>query len=481
MKQTIFFASALMVLASAAPQTPAQWTPPAPAVALRSTPELDQLLAPIALYPDPLVAQILPAATQPGEIVLAARYVFGGGDMNQLDLQPWSLSLKAVARYPDVLRMMDQRLDWTAQLGQAFIFQQADVMNAIQRLRFQAQTLGNLQTTPQHCVVVNSGVIEILPARAGVIYVPVYQPEFIFARSGFFLSFGNGFSIGFWLNHDCDWRHHNIFAWHRDHYRPHDWWFRPPRDRVVPVAVNNHITIVNRDVTVWRPHSRAPITTVNRVERRGEIRDIRPATAVTIQPVTRPPEPRRETERAVRRPTPAPEKHSRGNEAVRDARPNSGPGQPRRETTIQPASPPRPAVPAPSVREPRPNSGPSQPKREAAIQPAMPVRPVAPAPAPSSRELRPGSGPSQSRREVTIQPLPRLPSASPAPSRELRSNSSPSQPRREMTAHPTVRPPSAAPVPAVRRPAPSEQTVPTASPRESDSSDNRGRRPRSRD
>ncbi|MBI5820389.1 MAG: DUF3300 domain-containing protein [Verrucomicrobia bacterium] len=286
MNQTTLLTSALIVLVSAATQAPAQWAvpPPAPAVEMRSPVELDQLLAPIALYPDPLIAQILPAATQPGEIVLAARYCFGGGDPNQIDLQPWSLSVKAVARYPEVLKMMDQRLDWTAQLGQAFLYQQGDVMDAIQRLRAQAQMLGNLRTTPQQYVVADSGVIEILPASPEMIYVPVYQPDFVYAQSGFFLSFGIGLSIGLWLNHDCDWHHRDVIVWGRDSHRPHDWWRRSPRDRHMPAAVNNRVSYGDRNLSIWRPHSRTPITTMNRADRGWDTRNAHPGSGAGSQP-----------------------------------------------------------------------------------------------------------------------------------------------------------------------------------------------------
>ena len=147
---------------------------------LRSSAELDQMLGPIALYPDPLIAQILPAATLPSEIVLADRYVNGGGDPNLIDQQPWDPSVKALARYPTVLKWMDDNLAWTTALGQAFLAQQQDVMDSIQRLRAQAQALGNLQSTPQENVVADDGTIEILPADPQMIYVPVYQPDMVY-------------------------------------------------------------------------------------------------------------------------------------------------------------------------------------------------------------------------------------------------------------------------------------------------------------
>ncbi len=364
MKRTIIFATALIVWVSASIQAPAQWAapPPAPPVALRAPPELDQLLAPIALYPDPLIAQILPAATAPGEITLAARYVFGGGNPGQIDYQPWSPGVMAVAHYPDVLRMMDQRLDWTTQLGLAFMYQQADVMAAIQRLRFQAQALGNLRTTPQLCVVDDNGMIEILPANPDMLYVPMYQPDMIFARRGFFFSFGVGFSIGFWLNSDCDWHHHNVMMWSRDHYRPHDWWGRPPRERFGNVAVNSH-------VTVWRPQVHGAVATVNRADRGWASHDVHPAHAAAVQPVARGAEvhpaargaevhpaaravvePRAESHYVAPHAAPAPAVHSSGGafvggESAHEAHAASSRGQQSRAVA---APAPRPAAPAPS-------------------------------------------------------------------------------------------------------------------------------------
>src|SRR5580692_6456369 len=96
--------------------------------------QLDQLLGPIALYPDPLLAELLPASTFPTEIVMADRYLQGGGDPGQIENQPWDPSVQAMAHYPDVLKWMDDNLTWTTALGQAFANQQQDVMDSIQRL-----------------------------------------------------------------------------------------------------------------------------------------------------------------------------------------------------------------------------------------------------------------------------------------------------------------------------------------------------------
>ncbi len=156
----------------------AQTAVPPPMSAYQPLPaaQLDQLLGPIALYPDPLIAQMLPASTFPTQIVLADRYVSGGGDPNQIEQQPWDASIRAMARYTNVLKWMDDNLAWTTELGQAFVNQQPDVMISIQRLRASASKLGNLQSSPQQQVVADGGNIEIVPADPQVIYVPVYQP-----------------------------------------------------------------------------------------------------------------------------------------------------------------------------------------------------------------------------------------------------------------------------------------------------------------
>src|ERR1017187_8045061 len=154
--------------------------PPAPGSQSLSDEQLDQLLGPIALYPDPLIAQILPASTSPAQVVLADRYVINGGDPDQIDQQPWETSVQALARYPHVLKWMDDNLNWTTELGQAFLNQQQDVMDSIQRLRASAQNLGNLVSTPQQQVVMEDGSIEILPVDQQMIYVPEYAPDTVY-------------------------------------------------------------------------------------------------------------------------------------------------------------------------------------------------------------------------------------------------------------------------------------------------------------
>jgi len=176
--------------------------------------ELDDLLAPVALYPDPLIAQILPAATFTDQIDEAARYVRQYGKLARIDDQPWDVSVKAVAHYPDVLFMMDQKNDWTVSLGQAYLDQPQDVMDSIQALRADAQSQGNLVSTPQQQVLVEPGDIRIVPATPDYIYVPTYDPQVVYlepAPSYGFITFGVGFTIGAWLSRDMDWRQHRVY------------------------------------------------------------------------------------------------------------------------------------------------------------------------------------------------------------------------------------------------------------------------------
>ncbi len=212
-----------------------------------SADELDDLLAPIALYPDPLLAQMLPAATFIDQIDEAARYVRQYGKSARIDDQPWDVSVRALAHYPDVLFMMDQKYDWTVSLGQAYVNQPQDVMDAIQRLRAEAEDAGNLVSTSQQEVVVEDEDIRIVPAEPEVIYVPQYDPLAVYvepAPTYGFITFGVGFTIGVWLNRDCDWHHHRVYY--------HGWrgsgWINRARPYIGTrrsVYINNTFNVIN--------------------------------------------------------------------------------------------------------------------------------------------------------------------------------------------------------------------------------------------
>lgn len=148
--------------------------------------ELDQMLAPIALYPDSLLGQILVAATYPDQVKEADQWVrdnssLRGDALNDaLDRMDWDLSVKALVPFPQVLAMMSDKMDWTQRMGDAFLAQQADVMDTVQRLRAKAHAQGNLKDTEQQRVVVRGESIEIEPANPQVIYVPTYNPAVIY-------------------------------------------------------------------------------------------------------------------------------------------------------------------------------------------------------------------------------------------------------------------------------------------------------------
>jgi len=185
------FGLALGALTDAAAQDQAPMPVPAPpAQPALAEPlpqdQLDALLAPIALYPDQLLAQVLMAATYPLEVVQAARWVqenpnVKGDALDQaLRDKNWDPSVLSLTAFPQVLAMMNDKLDWTQQLGDAFLANQAQVMDTVQKLRAKAQEAGNLVSTPQQTVVNQGPEIYIEPAQPQVVYVPVYDPYVIY-------------------------------------------------------------------------------------------------------------------------------------------------------------------------------------------------------------------------------------------------------------------------------------------------------------
>jgi len=150
--------------------------------------EIDQLTAPIALYPDDLLAQTLVASTYPLEIVQAARFVQQNKELKGEKLieaakdKDWDPSVKAMLQFPEVLLMMDEKIEWTENLGDAFLDQQRDVMESVQRLRRKADESGNLKTTKEQKVIVEkeTQTIVIQPANPEVVYVPSYNPTVVY-------------------------------------------------------------------------------------------------------------------------------------------------------------------------------------------------------------------------------------------------------------------------------------------------------------
>ena len=218
---------------AATPPSPAPAVTPAPppaAPARRSAADLEKLVAPIALYPDPLIATILPASVYPLEIVQAARFVADTNNLARLDAQPWDANVKAVARVPEVIKKMNADLSWTMELGEAFLAQDKDLMDAIQTLRGKAQTVGTLKTSPQQVVIVTNVVVEktieqqvvvvtntivqIQPANPQVVYVPTYNPAVVYypppptyVGPPPIVSFAAGVAVGAIIANNCDWHH----------------------------------------------------------------------------------------------------------------------------------------------------------------------------------------------------------------------------------------------------------------------------------
>ena len=215
-----------------------------PVQAAQQTPEqLQQLVAPIALYPDALLAQIFAAATYPDQVVEADRWLQQHTDLKgeqlgkEVDKQPWDPSVKALTEFPSVLANMDKNLSWTSALGDAYVNQQQEVMTAVQVMRDRAEKAGNLKSTSQEKVTQQGQAVVIEPADPEVVYVPEYDPWLVYGEPigvwpgwysypGLFfdgpgIGFGFGFGIGFfggfgwgWHNWGYDWHHHGIIYNH---------------------------------------------------------------------------------------------------------------------------------------------------------------------------------------------------------------------------------------------------------------------------
>ena len=212
---------------TAAADAQSQVPPPSSAPKL-SQAELEKLLMPIALYPDPLLATVLPASVFPLEIVQAARFLQDTNKVSKIDEQPWDPTVKAVARIPDALKKLNDDLPWTIQLGEAFLAQDKDVMDTIQALRLKAQNAGTLRnseqqtivvtntivekTVEQEVVVVTNTVVQIQPSNPQVVYVPSYPPTvyapppgYVYSPYAPLVTFTAGVAMGAIIANNCDW------------------------------------------------------------------------------------------------------------------------------------------------------------------------------------------------------------------------------------------------------------------------------------
>lgn len=421
---TLLVAVALLLTASVAAQSQSV-TPYTPA-------ELDELFAPIALYPDPLLAQILPAATFPDQLLAASQFT-GYQPGAAIDSQPWDVSVKAVAHYPSVLKMMVDSPDWTIAIGQAYVNQADDVMKSIQRLRAKARLMGYLNSNSQQTVSVSGGYISIVPAQAQYVYVPTYNPQVVYVQrapnyGAYAIAFGAGLLIGAWLNNNINWNQHRVYyhGWHGGG------WVARSRPRV---QINNRHYVnpgyANRPVRINPAVRTRDITTYRRDVQRnagtfvtpGLVRPTRPTPAVrpgvpTTRPVaptvrpnvptTRPavpgtrPKPGVPTTRP-RVPTTTP------GAGVTPAIPGTGPRVPEARPTPRPIPLPGPPLPRPS---PRPRPGVTKPQPAPTTAPGVirhggTPRPSAGVSRPSGRPATPGGVTRQAPPPKPSTPKPR--------------------------------------------------------------------------
>ena len=240
---------------------PAQGQYPAGPPPYVSPEQLNDIVQRIALYPDPLLAQILTASTFSDQIPQAAAwanqhsYLHGEqlASAIQQDQLPWDPSVLALIPFPQVLNMMASDLGWTQGLGNAVLANRDAVMNSIQQERQQAYSYGYLQNNQYDRVIYQPGAIQIMPVNPGLLYVPSYNPSVVFVRPrpGFFVGgaihFGPGITIGagfspFWANPYLGWREHNIIIGGRPWVRtwgnrgvyvhPYEGWRRPEGGRI---------------------------------------------------------------------------------------------------------------------------------------------------------------------------------------------------------------------------------------------------------
>src|SRR6202158_4365901 len=209
----------------------------APQATQQSTDQLQQLAAPIALYPDALIAQMLPAARDTAEVVEAGKWMeqhkglTGDALAKEVDKQTWDASVKALTQFPAVLANMNQNLAWTSELGDAYVNQQQEVSQAVQVMRERAKQAGNLNTTTQEKVSNKGKTIVIEPASTDMVYVPQYDPWLVYGAPmamfpgwysypGLYLdgpgiTFGLGFGVGLFGGYGWGW-HHWRYDWHHD-------------------------------------------------------------------------------------------------------------------------------------------------------------------------------------------------------------------------------------------------------------------------
>jgi hypothetical protein len=258
-------AAILLALAIASPVVVAQTQTPPQAQRFYSQAELDQMLAPVALYPDPLLSQVLMAATYPLEVAAAARWSRANPGLQGDDAvrvarnEDWDPSVKSLVAFPQILARMEENPEWTRRLGEAFLAQEPHVMDTVQQLRQRAQAAGNLQSGEQIRVQQQGQVILLEPANPRYVYVPYYDPRAVYGpwwwsayqpvawapwpgynrpyRPGISAAIWWGTPVGLSFNFffgNFDWRSRHVHVAHPAAYYYHD---RPP------VVVNRTVVV----------------------------------------------------------------------------------------------------------------------------------------------------------------------------------------------------------------------------------------------
>jgi len=428
--------------------------------------QLESMLAPIALYPDELLSQVLIAATYPDDVADAADFLDRSQGLNGNDLadavedQPWDDSVKALTQFPSVIAMLNDQPDWADAIGYAFVYQQGDVMAAVQRLRANARDAGTLLSNEQQRIIVQNNYVYIEPARPGYFYVPYYDPLVVYGSwrypdyppyywapppryrpphysvaSGIFFGVGVGIVSSIFRPARPDWRHHHVVI--GGHGRPGSVWHyrprpnrpgvrppsnRPPSNR--PPSNRPHRPGLPSKPPAWKPPVHRPPSQGARPPRPGRPGGPSVRPPATVQPA-RPGQPQRP---GVNRPG-QPERPGRPGMTNR-------PGINRPEPPVQPAAnrpgtrpapnrPVRPETRPPTTANPKPT--PSRPVNGARPTPP-PSRPAAspsPRPVPQTRP----SEPVQSRPAAPPQAAPQAPAQQPGQVRPQRpQQAAPSRP-----------------------------------------------------
>lgn len=360
--------------------------------------ELDQMLAPLALYPDALLSQVLMASTYPLEIVEAARWsrahpaIQGDEAVRAAADKDWDPSVKSLLAFPNLLARMDEQLDWTRRLGDAFLAQETEVMDTVQQLRQRAQAAGNLAPDERQRVVADGRTIVIEDADPRVVYVPYYDPYVVYGpwwwsayppvvwapwpgyavvRPGFWWGMGVGITTGFFFG-GVDWHQRHVRVLHVNNY-----YLRPPvlrRGVIVhrPIApgrwehnASHRRGIVYRSPDVQKRFAVSP-------QRRELRNEPRPPTGAPAQRRPERPEPRPGQQRDDRRGQAMPPAFRASNPQPRmEARPERAERRverPRPQPQVETPRAVQPRVETPRAVQPRMGVQPPQPRMESRPQ-----------------------------------------------------------------------------------------------------------------